>query len=51
MTDMSGKEEPLNLMPLDEFKRFVQAIARVRKAENSEAEPPKPVRRSKKPLH
>lgn len=45
---MSEKKEPLKLMPLDEFKKFVQAIARVpkdavrEKAENEEGQRPEP---------
>lgn len=38
---MTAKKEPLNLMPLDEFKKFVQAIVRVPKDGIKKAEPQK----------
>jgi hypothetical protein len=38
---MTAKKEPLKLMPLDEFKKFVQAIVRVPKETVEKSEPEK----------
>lgn len=42
------KKEPLKLMPLDEFKKLVAAIARVPKDATEKAERPKQGRSNKK---